>query len=210
MHPEEEKKSKKKIWQWLGLLLIGCGLVLLGYTVYEKVRAAYYQQQLQRAYEETFYKIPDSSDAFDHVVITERQPMRIIIPKINVDLVVQIGDVFDMDLLDKGPVHFQMSDLPSTESGNVAIAAHRGSYWGFFTDLDQLKQEDEIYLDVEGYRFMYQTEWVKIVEPDDWSVIDSTDYPALTLQTCHPKNVRGTHRLIVRARLASVTRASLS
>jgi len=57
LHPEEEKKSKKKIWQWLGLLLIGCGLVLLGYTVYEKARAAYYQQQLQRAYEETFYKI---------------------------------------------------------------------------------------------------------------------------------------------------------
>src|SRR5690606_4843806 len=108
-------------------------------------------------------------------------PMRIIIPKINVDLIVQIGDVFDMVLLDKGPVHFQMSDLPSTESGNVAIAAHRGSRWGFFTDLDQLKQGDEIYIDVEGYRFVYRTEWVKIVAPDDWSVIDSTDYPSLTL-----------------------------
>jgi LPXTG-site transpeptidase (sortase) family protein len=210
LQSKEEKKSKKKIWQWLGLLLIGCGLVLLGYTVYEKVQIAYYQQQLKKAYEDTFYEIPGGSDTFDQVVVTERQPMRIIIPKINVDLVVQIGDVFDMDLLDKGPVHFQMSDLPSTESGNVAIAAHRGSRWGFFTDLDQLKQGDEIYLDVEGYRFVYRTEWVKIVAPDDWSVIASTEYPALTLQTCHPKNVRGTHRLIVRAGLAYVTRASLS
>lgn len=202
------KKKLSKVWQWIGILLIGCGLALLGYFVYQKVEIAYYQYQLRKAYQETFYDIPGDSDAFDHVAIIERRPMRIIIPKIDVDLVVQIGDVFDMVLLDKGPVHFQMSDLPNTDSGNVAIAAHRGSYWGFFTDLDQLKQGDEIYLDVEGYRFIYRTEWVKIVEPDDWSVIDSTDYPALTLQTCHPKNVRGTHRLIVRAALDRVTRAT--
>lgn len=213
MLQDEEKDPRKthisKVWQWIGVLLIGCGLALLGYFIYQKTQLAYYQYQLKKAYKETFYEIPGSSDTFDHIVITERQLMRIIIPKIDVDLVVQIGDVFDMVLLDKGPVHFQMSDLPNTESGNVAIAAHRGSYWGFFTDLDQLIEGDEIYLDVEGYRFIYRTEWVKIVQPDDWSVIDSTDYPALTLQTCHPKNVRGTHRLIVRAMLDTVTRAPL-
>lgn len=201
------KKRLSKVWQALGILLIGCGLALLGYFVYQKLEIVYYQYQLRKAYEDTFYDLPDDSHAFDHVVITERQPMRIIIPEIDVDLLVQVGDVFDLDLLDKGPVHFQMSNLPSTESGNVAIAAHRGSRWGFFTDLDQLDPGDEIYLDVEGYRFVYRTEWVKIVQPDDWSVIDSTDDPALTLQTCHPKNVRGTHRLIVRAALDRVTRA---
>lgn len=201
------KKGYTRLWQALGILLIGCGLVLLGYFIYQKVEIAYYQYQLRKAYEDTFCDLPDDSDAFDHVVITERQPMRVIIPRIDVDLQVLIGDVFDQVLLDKGPVHFQMSDLPSTESGNVAIAAHRGSRWGFFTDLDQLEPGDEIYLDVEGYRFVYRTEWVRIVQPDDWSVIDSTDYPALTLQTCHPKNVRGTHRLIVRAALDRVTRA---
>ncbi|HPU01810.1 MAG: sortase [Firmicutes bacterium] len=210
MEAEKGKRSGKKVWQWVGFFFIICGLVLLGYAAYEKLMVFYHQQQLKKAYKDTFYEIPEGPDTFDHVVITERQPMRLIIPKINVDLIVQIGDVFDMNLLDKGPVHFQMSDLPSTESGNVAIAAHRGSRWGFFTDLDQLKEGDEIYLDVEGYRFIYRTEWVRIVQPDDWSVIDSTDYPALTLQTCHPKNVRGTHRLIVRAKLASVTRASLN
>ena len=202
------KKRISKAGRWIGIILIGCGLALLGYFLYQKLQVAYDQYQLRKAYEDTFYNIPNDSDAFDHVVITERQPMRIIIPVIDVDLVVQIGDVFDMGLLDKGPVHFQMSDMPSTDSGNVAIAAHRGSRWGFFTDLDQLEADDEIYLDVEGYRFVYQTEWVRIVQPDDWSVIDSTEYPTLTLQTCHPKNVRGTHRLIVRAALDRVTRAA--
>ena len=149
------KKGYIRLWQALGILLIGCGLVLLGYFIYQKVEIAYYQYQLRKAYEDTFCDLPDDSDAFDHVVITERQPMRVIIPRIDVDLQVLIGDVFDQVLLDKGPVHFQMSDLPSTESGNVAIAAHRGSRWGFFTDLDQLEPGDEIYLDVEGYPVSY-------------------------------------------------------
>ncbi len=208
MAQEKGKGSRKRssFWRWLGVLLIGGGLALLGYYIYQKAEIAYYQYQLKKAYNETFYEIPDES-AFGDVAITERQPMRIMIPKIDIDLIVQIGDVFDMVLLDKGPVHFQMSDLPNTGSGNVAIAAHRGSYWGFFTDLDQLVEGDEIYIDVEGYRFIYLTEWVRIVQPDDWSVIDTTEEPVLTLQTCHPKNVRGTHRLIVRAGLDSVTRA---
>ena len=81
----------------------------------------------------------------------------------------------------------------------MAIAGHRGSRWGFFTDLDLLEPDDVIYLDTAGYRFTYLVEWIRIVDPYDWSVIDSTDYPALTLQTCEPKTDPSTHRLIVRA-----------
>ena len=109
-----EKSKRRKIWQWLGIPLVVCGLGLLGYFVYQKVQIDYYQYRLRKAYEDTFYDLPDGSDKFDDIVMTERQPMRLVIPKINVDLIVQVGDVFDMALLDKGPVHFQMSDLPST------------------------------------------------------------------------------------------------
>lgn len=202
------KKSLNKVWKWLGLLLICGGLVLLGFAGYEKLKIYRYQQSLKKEYEDTLTDPLGEAEVFDDVTVTELKPMRIVIPKINVDLIVQIGDVFDMILLDKGPVHFGMSDLPGTGPGNVAIAAHRGSRWGFFTDLDQLKAGDQLFLDAAGYRFIYETEWVKIVEPNDWSVIDTTDYPALTLQTCHPKNVRGTHRLILRGKLLSVTRAT--
>jgi len=203
-----KKRGIQKYLQRFGILLIICGLGLLGYYLYEKVQVSGYQRQLHKNYEDLDFELPEEPETFDHVAITERQLMRLIIPRINVDLIVQVGDVYDQALLDKGPVHFENSDLPDTRGGNVAIAAHRGSYWGFFTDLDQLNPGDKIFLDVEGYRFIYEMEWIRIVDPLDWSVIDSTDYPALTLQTCHPKNVRGTHRLIVRARLDSVTRAS--
>lgn len=206
-----EKKGNRRagFLKWFGLLLVLCGLGMLGYYVYEKIQVASYQRELRKLYEDTSYQSPGNSGRFDEVTITKPQPMRLIIPKINVDLIVQIGDVYDRVLLDQGPVHFEMSDLPGTGPGNVAIAGHRGIRWGFFTDVDQLDPGDQLFLEVAGYRFIYETEWVKIVEPDDWSVIATTDYPALTLQTCHPKSSRSTHRLIVRAKLDSVTGTSL-
>ncbi len=205
--------DKNKVWRIAGAVLMAAGLIVLGYVGYQKALVAYHQYQLRKNYAETEEEVelPETTEEiFEHVVITEWQPMRIIIPKIDVDLVVQQGDVFDMALHDKGPVHFGMSDLPSTEGGNTAIAGHRGTRWGFFTDLDFLEEGDEIYLDVGGYRFIYLVEWIKIVDPYDWSVIDSTDYPAITLQTCEPKYAPATHRLIVRGALDRVTAAPRS
>lgn len=188
----------------LKYILIGGGLCLLGYAAGQKGTALYHQHRLRQAYLETEYK--DLGEPSLPLAITEDLPMRLIIPKINLDLIVLYGDVFDPALQNKGPVFFEMSDRPGTEGGNVVISGHRGSFWGFFTDLDRLEERDEIYLDIGGYRFIYSVEWSRIVEPGDWSLIQTTAYPALTLQTCEPKNRPATHRLFVRAALDSVTR----
>jgi LPXTG-site transpeptidase (sortase) family protein len=193
-----------------GAVLIAGGLILLGYYGYLKAVVLYNQYQLKQAYRESFLEIPDAAEPFRRVILSEWLPTRLQIPKIGVDLMVIGGagtDVFDETLLDKAPVHFQMSDLPGTEPGNVAIAGHRGSRWGFFTDLDRLEAGDLLYLDTAGYRFTYVVEWVRIVDPYEWSVIESTDYPALTLQTCEPKTGPSTHRLIVRGALEEVVPA---
>jgi len=99
-----------------------------------------------------------------------------------------------------------MSDLPSSERGNVAFAGHRAGRWNFFLDIDQLEEGDEIYLDVEdGYRFIYEVEWVEVFDKYDWEPIWSTDYPAITLQTCEPKHVSNPdYRLMARGRLVEV------
>jgi LPXTG-site transpeptidase (sortase) family protein len=87
----------------------------------------------------------------------------------------------------------------------VAFAGHRAGRWNFFLDLDQLKEGDEIFLDVAGYRFVYLVEWVEVFDKYDWSPIDSTDYPAITLQTCEPKHVSNPdYRLMVRGALSEV------
>ncbi len=195
--------KRARAWRLAGILLIVGGLAVLGYIGFQKALVAYYQYQLRQDYQNELPEIVEED--YSEVVFTEWKPMRVIIPKIDVDLVVQYGNVFDMELHDKGPVYFQMSDLPGTGPGNVAIAAHRGTRWGFFTDLDFLEEGDIIYLDTGGYRFTYLVVWVRIVDPTDWSVIDSTDYPAVTLQTCEPKHSASTHRLIVRGALEGVT-----
>ncbi|SFI01683.1 LPXTG-site transpeptidase (sortase) family protein [Tindallia magadiensis] len=147
--------------------------------------------------------IKEQKDSNTSLVIelTEWEPMRLKIPVLDFDMEVINGGVFDEELLRKAPVHFEMSDLPGTEKGNTAFAAHRRGSYAFFRDLDELNPGDQIILETENHRFVYVMAWLKIVDPYDWSVIDSTEKPALTLQTCEPKNHPGTHRLIARAYL---------
>ncbi|MEW5784938.1 MAG: class E sortase [Bacillota bacterium] len=210
--------QKTRVIRICGSTLIILGVLILGYAGVQKAIVRHYQEELKKAYEDSFYEIPDAEN-YRRVILTEWQPARLQIPKLGVDLMVLEGDVFDDELLNKGPVHFANvvdkttgavlieGDLPGTEPGNVAIAGHRGARWGFFTDLDRLAEGDELYLDTAGYRFTYLVEWVRIVDPYDWGVIESTDYPALTLQTCEPKTGAPTHRLIVRSALKEVSRA---
>jgi LPXTG-site transpeptidase (sortase) family protein len=197
--------GKSKFYKVLAAILIVAGLGVLGYAGGQRLLVNYNQAKLRSDFEATAgfsHLVQEPQD----VAITEWQPMRLVIPAIDVDLVaVGGGDVFDKALLDQGPTHFQMSDLPNTEKGNVAFAGHRAGRWNFFLDLDQLKEGDEIFLDVAGYRFVYLVEWVEVFDKYDWSPIDSTDYPAITLQTCEPKHVSNPdYRLMVRGALSEV------
>ena len=201
----KKNTGKSRFYKVLATVLIVTGLGVLGFAGGQRLLVNYNQAKLRSDFEATA--------GFSHLVqepqevaITEWQPMRLIIPAIEVDLVaVGDGDVFDKALLDQGPTHFQMSDLPNTEKGNVAFAGHRAGRWNFFLDIDQLNEGDEIFLDVAGYRFIYLVEWVDVFSKYDWSPIDSTDYPAITLQTCEPKHVSNPdYRLIARGALSEV------
>ncbi len=135
------------------------------------------------------------------IIIEQWEPMRLIIPAIDVDVVcVGGGDVFDEELLNQGPTHFQMSDLPSTEKGNVAFAV----MWHFISDIDNLVEGDEIYLDVGGYRFIYEVVWEEVIDKHDWEAIETTDYPSITIQTSHPGE--DDYRLMVRGQLKRVVK----
>ncbi len=165
------------------------------------------------------------------VTLEEWAPMRLVIPAIDLDIEVASdrhsydpGEVGEkpwqfstedynrwirelMALLNEGPVHYQFSSLPGTEEGNVAIAGHSPSPWYHFYDLDRLKVGDRVYLDTAGYWFVYQVSSYEIVDKYNWEPLFETDYPALTFQTCHPKDYEGLdhpERLMVRADLRKV------
>jgi sortase A len=201
-------KQTNRLAGILGTLLILAGLGLVGHYAWGKAQVAYHQGQLRETFEETLPQFPEPHQKETgplQVTFKEWVPMRITIPKINVDLMVLSGSVFDKNLLDKAPVHYEMSDLPSTKSGNVAIAGHRAGRWGFFYHLHELAEGDRIYLYMGGYRFAYSVKQVYIIQPNDWSVIHTTSVPSLTLTTCEPLNRKATHRLVARAELDNVT-----
>ncbi len=212
MRRKKKAVGKAKFFKVLALVLILGGVGVLGYSFAERYMVTYRQAQLREEYEATA-GLRGLFEGPEKIMITEFQPMRLVIPSIDVDLIV-IGDVdlFNGEkveieellanetlykrwvdglssLLDKGPVYYQLSDLPSNVEGNVVIAAHRAGRWMFFRYLDELVSGDEIFLDVGGYRFVYHVDRVEQVAATDWSMFYHTEDPSITLQTCTPLNV---------------------
>lgn len=114
------------------------------------------------------------------------------------DLLLNIGYGVELRDLRKGPGFYPQSGYPAT--GNVAIAGHRTTYGAPFRHVDRLQAGDEIMLYYGGKVYVYGVESVFETHTRDWSVIDPTPAPALTLTTCHPPGW-ATKRLIVRAYL---------
>lgn len=84
------------------------------------------------------------------------------------------------------------------ESGNIALAAHRDS---FFHGLKRIRKGDEIeLLSFEGER-LYRVSSIQIVPPTTVSVLREKGRSVLTLLTCYPFNWIGSapSRLVVRA-----------
>jgi sortase A len=89
------------------------------------------------------------------------------------------------------------------ESGNVALAAHRDT---FFRPLRHVRVGDVITLRAGGRDVHYEVEWTAVVTPDALWVLEPTDGHTLTLITCHPFAFIGAapDRFIVRARRVEV------
>ncbi|MCB0989909.1 MAG: class E sortase, partial [Acidimicrobiales bacterium] len=101
--------------------------------------------------------------------------------------------------LKKGPGHYPGTPLPG-QAGNAAIAGHRTTYGAPFEDLDQLEENDLIYVTTLQGSFVYRVTETIIVAPKDVYVLDPSDDNRLTLTTCHPK-LTARQRMIVVAEL---------
>ena len=69
------------------------------------------------------------------------------------------------------------------QNGNVGIAGHRD---GFFRGLKEVSPGDVIELVLPARTDQYSISDIRIVSPDDVSVLDATPVPTLTLVTCFP------------------------
>lgn len=102
--------------------------------------------------------------------------------------------------LSKGAGHLPSSTLPvGGKSTHAVLAAHSGRADSkMFTDLDQVKEGDLVYLYVLNKTLTYEVDKITVTTPDDTDAIQIIDgEDLLTLLTCTPYGTN-THRLLVR------------
>lgn len=182
-------------------IITGVGAIgFFAYPFYTDFRAANTQSSLRDTFASSQLKI-----AYQQGRVGDAQPLtRIMIPAIGTDTIVVEGT--SAKALNTGAGHYPSTPLPG-QPGNVGIAGHRTTYGKPFARLDELKPGDKITLETPFARYTYEmvppfggrsNPWV--TTPDDWSVVDPTPEPMLTLTTCNPKG-SASQRLIARAKL---------
>ena len=120
------------------------------------------------------------------------------IPSIDVTLPIYHGT--SEEVLQVAIGHIEGSSLPvGGASTHCVISGHRGLPSSrLFTDIDQLSEGDTFTLLVLGESLTYEVDQIRIVEPDDVSLLAIEEGQDLcTLVTCTPYGVNS-HRLLVR------------
>jgi sortase A len=117
------------------------------------------------------------------------------IPRLRLSTPVVTGD-------DDKTLQVAVGHLPDTprpwEPGNSALAAHRD---GLFRPLKNIRLGDALRVRTTHGNLEYRVRDIKIVTPDDLSVLEPTSADTLTLITCYPFNYIGAapKRFIVQA-----------
>jgi sortase A len=191
----------------LKLFLVATGIASLGSYVFFSLQAWDAQSRLERQFEREVAE--QRRDAQSHVPDKTRQSseqQRPAVALAKLDIPRAGLSVMVMEGTDDATLRVAVGHIPGTrlpgQTGNVGLAGHRDS---FFRGLSKLRTGDEITLTTREDTLHYTVESVRIVSPDNLSVLQDTSYPALTLVTCYPFYYVGPapQRWIVKAHLTS-------
>jgi sortase A len=179
--------------------LVWCALLVVDARV---------SQRLARESLEAMSRVKESTDRRPTVSVARGTPLAdLSIPSVHLSAVVLHGS--DARTLRLGVGHIENTAWPG-ESGNVAIAGHRDS---FFRPLRNVKVGDDILLETPQGRFHYQVSSLRVVSSNEVSVLNPTEDATLTLVTCYPFWFVGhaQDRFVVRAtRVAGPTQAAVA
>lgn len=204
------------ILKWTGRVLVGAGVVVLLFVVYQLVGTNLIARQNQQRLEDQLKRelrspapAPTASSSPGASPNPAPSPSTaspqelgsgiaiIEAPKIGLHSVVVQG--ISLADLRKGPGHFPNTPMPGA-TGNVVISGHRTTYGAPFSRLNELTKGDMIQLVTAQGTFDYQVTQQRIVAPTEVSVVAPTSDSRLTLTTCHPK-FSARQRLVVIASL---------
>jgi len=186
------------ILRWLRYLLFIAGFIALAYVGFALLEARSHQIYEKQA-------LNDQIRTAVSAKIPQVKPIlhggdllgRLDIPRLGVSVAVLQGTT--SRVLRLGAGHIDATALPG-EPGNSGIAGHRDT---FFRGLKDIRNRDDIQLQTATGLLHYEVDWIRIVEPNDTTVLDSTTPDStLTLVTCYPFYFVGPapKRFIVHAR----------
>jgi sortase A len=189
--------------RWLEIALCILGVSLLGVALEDTWSRWNYQAQQERALERgpavsvavaPVLATPDKAPSVERVTPSTRRiekkrssaaadPTalgRIEIPRLGVAAIVEEG-------ADQGTLARAVGLVPGSarpgEPGNMVLAGHRDT---FFRPLRRIKVNDRIRMIVPPHTYEYRVQSLRVVTPEETSVLDSNGVEELTLVTCYP------------------------
>ncbi len=197
---------KRRFLQWAQYLFLVVGCLTLCFCAFVYLEARVYQASETRRFNgvlQSRVTPPGVPTLGRHGIPTQNgSPIsRIDIPRIGISAMVLEGVAPRSLRLAVG--HVRGTALPG-ESGNVAIAGHRDT---FFRKLRDIRANDTITLTTLRGSFEYSVESTEVVDPNNLQALHASSEPILTLITCYPFYFVGPapKRFIVRARQVSST-----
>lgn len=178
---------------WIGFLLIGIGystgISFFAEWIYQKEEIQYLtDQELSEYHEvqaESAAPAPEQTPALPASQVNHEAGAKVatlVIPGIEQKYSIYWGA--DDQTLTKG-VGLYVSDLttPPNGNGHTVLSGHRDTV---FTNLGELKEQDQLIVKYGGETYVYQINKIWITDKDDRTVIVQKDEPVLTLITCYP------------------------
>ena len=183
--------------RWIRRLLLITGVVLLGYVGFTLLDARLFQASAMHTLEAQVQTLKESGASPFRPPVKEGDVLgRIDIPRLGMSFAILQGT--NSRTLRLGAGHIEGTPLPG-DPGNSGIAGHRDT---FFRELRNIRQNDEIHLQTATGLLRYEVDWVRVVDPDEVSVLSPSADSSLTLVTCYPFYFLGSasQRFIVHAR----------
>jgi sortase A len=154
--------------RWIRRSLLLIAFVALSYVAESAIDSEMYQFQLRRTFDEKQEVLPPGTIG------------KIEIPRIGLSAMIAEGT--EWATLRRAIGHIPGTAFPG-ETGNVAIAAHRDT---FFRGLRNISRGDAIDVTTDRGVFRYVVDSTEIVKPNDVSVLKPGQAQELTLITCYP------------------------
>lgn len=188
------RPSLTLLMRWGSITLTASALATFTYCGFVLTEAWFFQKEQLRNFEAQLRKPLDVArkastvPAVLHVPSPSPSPSashggligRLEIKRIGLEAMVIEGT--DARTLRHAVGHIPGTALPGS-SGNTGLAAHRDTY---FRPLQDTRENDLIRLTTTRGVFRYRVVSLKIVKPDNVTVLDPIGRETLTLVTCHP------------------------